>query len=607
MDFNSIIRAKPYVARKLSEDLGSFVRAAWPTLSPGEKLQWNWHLDLICEHLMLVRERRIKRLLINVPPRTLKSTTASVAFPVWCWLRQPELRFLCVGYEIDLADSFNLARRRLIESPWFQSLFQDRVRLSSDRALVQEFTNAKGGIMLSASVSSRAAGRGGDIVLLDDILSPDVAGSEIYRNQTNDWLEYMLPQRLNDPASSPIVLIMQRLHQNDPAGYLLEKEPDEWTVLRLPLECEEDERWVFPISGRVVKRRAGECLHAKRFPPKVVEQRKKNRWVWASQFQQRPSPIEGNLVRVADIKYWGGKDPKTGERDPDLPESFDMKVTSVDASFKDKSTSDYVAMLTIGVKGSRRYVVGIVNSRMDLDSTENELRYQHSLHRPISAVLVEDKALGSAIISHLRDHIPGIVAVNPQGGKEVRLIATAPEFAAGNWFLPRYDPWTERLVEQLTLFPHAKHDDLADAVSQAAIWLQANSYSSEELPVITYYKREAAKAAKPAQARDDNQQQLKSSPEPCPVCGGVRIWMSQGQAVLTPHCNQCGGIGPARTLRAGDPCPVVGDDGKPCGMTLRSPSGGIIRCPNHGQMNTGEWQPVGCTFAQLKGLRKKGG
>lgn len=292
------------------------------------------HLDLLCEYLTLVKRREIKRLVVNVPPRTAKTSVASIAFPVWSWLDNPALSFLCASYELDLADTHNLARRRLIESSWFQGLFAHRFRMSSDRSLVSEFTNASGGSMVSASVNSRAMGRGGDLVIVDDPLSADATYSDIFRGQVNDWFQFMLPQRLNDPNTSPIVLIMQRLHESDPTGFMLEHEPGEWTHIRLPLVAEEDERWVFPISRRVVVRRKDEILDVKRFSKKVVEARQRNRLVWAGQFQQRPAPLEGNLIHASDVQYFGGKNPDTGARDPELPRDFDRRIISVDVRSK---------------------------------------------------------------------------------------------------------------------------------------------------------------------------------------------------------------------------------------------------------------------------------
>jgi predicted phage terminase large subunit-like protein len=476
MDWSILRRARPIVAEHLASDLAAFTRAAWSVLHPGAKLSWSWHMDLLCEYLTFVRRREITRLIINVPPRTAKSTVASICFPVWSWISDPASAFLCASYELDLASSHNLDRRRLITSSWFQSLFADRFRLASDRNLIEEFTNESGGAMLAASVNSRAMGRGGDYCIVDDPISATDVFSDVLRRQACDWFQTMLPQRLNDPATSPIVVIMQRVHEADPTGFLLETEPGEWTHVKLPLVAEENERWIFPLSGRVVERRKGEVIDPRRFPRRVVEARKRNRLAWAGQYQQEPAPVEGNLIRVSDVCFYGGRDSQTGLRDAACPESFDQKIVSVDAAFKDKPTSDYVSILTIGVKGSRRYVLNVVNAHLDLDATEQAILREQALHGPISATLIEDKANGPAIIAHLKEHVSGVIALNPEGGKLARMVAAAPEWQARDWFLDRTAAWKEPLLQQLTMFPNARHDDMCDAISQAAIWLQANTH-----------------------------------------------------------------------------------------------------------------------------------
>jgi predicted phage terminase large subunit-like protein len=470
-------RLRPLAAEDLARDLASFVRVAWPVIVPGKRLAWNWHYDLLCEYLTLVYRRECVRLILNVPPRTLKSTIASICFPVWTWLRAPEQHFLCVSYELDLATTFNVARRRLMESAWFQALFSNRFQLSTDRNVNDAFLNDKGGGMLAASTNARAQGRGGDLILLDDPLSAGDALSDVLRSGVNNWLQYQMPQRLNDPSKSAIVLIQQRLHEQDTTGFLLESEPGEWTLIKLPLVAEDHEVWTFPISGRVVEREVGACLHPARFPTKVVKAKQANRLAWAGQYQQRPAPIEGNLVRLSDVRYYGGRDPLTGERDAALPEAFDQKILSADCAFKDLRTSDFVAIITIGVKGSRRYVLNVINSHLDLDATEDAIRQQHALYGPIRAVLIEDKANGAAVVSHLKANLSGVIAVNPEGGKVARFVAAAPEWQAHDWYVDRSAAWCSPLLEQLAQFPNSAHDDMCDAMSQAAIWLQASRWN----------------------------------------------------------------------------------------------------------------------------------
>jgi predicted phage terminase large subunit-like protein len=536
MDFTNLLRARPIVAENLRKDFGAFCRAAWPHVHRGTKLSWTWAHDLICEHLVAVWQGKTKRLVINCPPRFAKSTIVTILFPIWCWLHNPTLAFLCASYEIDLSTNHNSDRRRLMESEWFKSLFADRFQLATDRAQASEFSNSAGGQMLAASVNSKAMGRGGDFIILDDPLSADQAYSDAQRGEVIDWLTHMMPQRLNNPSDSRIIVVMQRLHQSDPTGFLLEHEPGEWTHLKLTLIAEETERIIFPVSGRVLVRKKGECLDPKRFPPRVVRDRQKNRLVWAGQFQQEPSPIEGNLIRVADVRYFGGKDPVTGARDPDLPTYFDQKIISVDCAFKDKASSDKVAILAIGVKGPRRFVLSAVNRHLDLDATEQAILSQHALFGPIGATLIEDAANGSAVVSHLKEKIAGVIPRSAQGGKTARMIASSPSWQSNCWFLDRSGAETNELINQITVFPNARNDDLADAMSQAEIWLQENAH---RYGFIEFLKNKGAEWLTRAPSRPVPLAVYPGSAF-CPKCGSADVEQYGSQPGARIHCFRCG-------------------------------------------------------------------
>lgn len=463
------------LAERLANDFAAFAKKAWTILYPTRPLIWSWHYDYLCEMLTLVKRRQILRLIVNVPPRTLKSTLITILYPLWIWLTEPEHSFLTASYSLDLSSEHSVMRRSLLQSPWFQRLFGDRFQLAGDRNQIAQYANNRSGQMIATSVGATAMGRGCDTAILDDPISADQSLSDAERTTANNWIDATLRSRLNDPATGAIILVMQRLHQLDPTGFLLEQEPGIWTHVRIPLEAEEDESWEYPISKRVVKRKAGEVLMPERFPPATVEQLRSRRLVFAGQYQQRPAPIEGNLIKRNEVRYYGGIDPRTGQPDEKLPDNFDRTILSVDCSFKDSVASDYVCISVIGIKGRRRYVLNIVNQHLEAAATEAEIHRQRDTYRPVNAVLVEDKANGPAVIQRLKVNIPGVIEINPLGGKTARMFAAAPEWQAGDWFLSRNASWTEPFIEQITTFPACRHDDMADAMSQASAWLlQAN-------------------------------------------------------------------------------------------------------------------------------------
>jgi predicted phage terminase large subunit-like protein len=491
---NPLEKYRERTREKLLADFPSFCRRAWREIEPKE-LEWAWYHELICEYMTLCYQGEVTRLIITQPPRSLKSKLVSVLFPAWVWAQSPGESFILCSYSDSLSEELNMGRRTLLQSAWFQTTFPGKVLFSPDQNRREQYKNLAGGQAIATSTEGTLTGKGGTYLLIDDILSPQQSFSDLERQNANRFFDSTLRSRLNEPATGRIVCISQRLHENDLPGHLLENEPGTWTCLNLAMECEADEQITFPISGRVVHRKAGDLLHPARFPKAWCEKQKKTlgRVVWSSQYQQRPSPVEGNIVKASDIQYHSGRDLLTGERDPDLPETFERSIISVDCSFKDKSTSDYVAILVIGVIGSRRYVRHIVNARLSLDGTENEIRSAHRNFAPISGVLIEDKANGPAVVSHLTENIAGVIAVNPEGGKVSRMMAAAPEFEARNWFFDRTGAWTNKAIDQLCMFPNVRNDDIADAVSQAAIWLQANSY---ELGLVDYFKHLATGAKK---------------------------------------------------------------------------------------------------------------
>jgi predicted phage terminase large subunit-like protein len=603
-DFSTLLMARPQLGEAMKKDFGLFCRQAWSHLHPGTNLSWTWAHDLLAEYLVAVWQKKLTRLILNTPPRFAKSSIAGILFPIWCWLQDPTKSFLCCAYEIDLSVSHNGDRRRLLDSKWFKDHFGDSVKLSTDRSLAGEFSNTAGGLMQAASTNSKAQGRGGDVCIVDDPLSADAAFSEVFRNETNSWFIHQLPQRLNNPSESAIILIMQRLHQNDPTGFLLSQEDSDWTLVKLALIAEEDETWTFPISGRIVRRKKGECLDPKRWSKKVIRQRQQNRLVWAGQFQQEPMDPAGNMIKADDVQYFGGRDPKTNVLDPVAPTVFDRKIISVDCTFKDRPANDYVVVIVVGVVGSRRYLLHVARAHLNLDGTVLEIRNARNVHGPISAVLIEDKANGSSVIAKLSQEIPGVIAIQPEGGKLARLVATSPEFQARNWFIERNGPWAHKVAEELTMFPNCKSDDIADAISQAAVWLQANSYDDVNA-VAEWGKR--SEAGDYDKRREEKRLALKNReltatartarvagyrPVECPPCrlgtnpdgtkmeGHATRWSPTGQIMC--DCSAVDGV-IAPKPRPGNFCPAPDCELAARGIPMKSLPGGAWWCQNHGQ------------------------
>ncbi|MGC2107199.1 MAG: phage terminase large subunit [Candidatus Acidiferrum sp.] len=459
----------------LESDLGGFVREAWHVVEPHTQFYDNWHLDLICEYLTLVRKREIRRLIINVPPRHMKSLTVTVFFPAWVWAAEPHTRFICSSFADSLATKHNLDRRTIIESPWYQSLWGDRVEIAADQNQKTEFLNTARGHMIATSVGGSITGKGGNIVIVDDPHNPLQVLSETARNTAINHFSQALSTRLDDPRRDAIIVVMQRLHEQDLTGHLLEQQG--WDHLFLPAEAEREERWKFPIKGTIHTRQPGELLWPERFPQKVLDDAKVRlgSYAYAGQYQQRPSPAEGGILKRG---WW--------RRYDTVPERFDQVIQSWDFTFKDSKGSDFVVGQVWGKVGANRYLLDQVRGRFTFSQSLGWMRTMSTRWPQAHAKLVEDKANGPAIIDTLRGEIPGIIPVQPLGSKIARAQAAAPELEAGNYHLPNSE-YADEFIEECTAFPNGAHDDQVDAWSQAASRFRTSSSG-----IMEYY-REAAK------------------------------------------------------------------------------------------------------------------
>ena len=218
----------PNTVAVLRSDFRFFAQRCFSELNPHTAFADNWHLEVIAAKLIAVREGKIRRLIINLPPRHLKSIMASIAFPAWCLGHDPSIQLLCVSYAQDLADKLARDCRSIVISPWYQRIFP--TRLAPHRQAVQEFLTTRQGYRLATSNGGVLTGRGADIILIDDPLKPEEALSAVRRKAANEWFDHTLYSRLNDKRHGAIVIIMQRLHEDDLAGHVLEQEP--WEVVR---------------------------------------------------------------------------------------------------------------------------------------------------------------------------------------------------------------------------------------------------------------------------------------------------------------------------------------------------------------------------------------
>lgn len=488
------------INRELAKrSLTEFIRQAWHVVEPGNPYVHGWHIDAIAEHLEAAVRGEIRYLIINIPPRHMKSLLCCVFFPTWVWTFKPETRWLFSSYGENLSIRDSLKCRRVIQSPWYQSSFGDVFRLTGDQNQKTRFENDKTGYRLATGVGGGSTGEGGDFIVVDDPLKAQDAHSVAIRETANDWWDNTMSTRGNNPDRVVRIVIMQRLHEADLTGHLLEKmQADSHRIehLCLPAEYEPTDR-ATSLGWRDPRTEPGDLLWPERFTPSAIADLKRDMssYAVAGQLQQRPAPDEGGILKKAAWRYWkpaGVKLPAVVIRledntlleieAVDLPEAFDQMLQSWDCAFKDTKTSDFVAGQVIARRGANKYMLDYYKERIDITGTMKQITAWAGKWNRAIAKLIEDKANGTAVIQMLRDRIAGLIAIEPEGGKISRAHAVAPEVEAGNVYLPHpaLYPWVNEFIESCAGFPNLAHDDDVDAFTQALIYMQGNVVTQSE-------------------------------------------------------------------------------------------------------------------------------
>ena len=447
----------------LRHDFYAFMERAFYELNPDVSFMPNWHIELIASTLERCRRGETKRLIITVPPRSLKSHCASVAFPAWLLGHNPGAQIICASYGQDLANKLALDCRSLMASEWYRKLF--RTRLSGQRQAVEEFRTTGQGFRLATSVGGVLTGRGGDFLIIDDPLKPDEALSETQRNAVNAWYEHTLYSRLNNKKTGRIIVIMQRLHEDDLVGHVVQQ--GEWTMLRFPAIAVEDETHIIntPYGSRTVRRRVGEALHPEREPLEVLRNIRsiQGEYNFSGQYQQEPAPLGGGMVKLAWFKTY-----KIGEE----PAKFDLIFQSWDSAVKATELSDYSVCTTWGKKDKNLYLLHVLRRRMEYPELKRAVREQ-AQRFSAKTILIEDKSSGAQLIQELlREGLHAVARYEPKWDKVMRLHSVTSTIENGFLYLPEKAEWLAEYLHEMTSFPKGKFDDQCDSTSQALDWIK---------------------------------------------------------------------------------------------------------------------------------------
>lgn len=463
--------AKPSIGEyrgMLRNSLGAFTHKVFNTVDPHAAYQHNWHIDLVAEYLKACQKGEISRLIINIPPRHLKSISVAVAFPAWLLGHNPSEQVMCASYSQELAFKHSLDCRLVMQQPWYRELFP-MTQIVEDQNTKRKFVTTKRGHRIATSVGGTATGEGGNYLIVDDPLSVSQGQSEAYRNTANEWFDQTFSTRLNDKKKGCIIVIMQRLHENDLSGHLLAK--GGWEHLCLPMTAEKDE---VLKRGNIIKvRHVGEFLHENRIGSTELDniKRELGSYAFSGQYQQKPSPEGGGEFRKEWLEYY----------DSILSQTLNHYIFVDPANSKNKD-SDYTAAVVIGAgKDGNIYIVDMIRDKLNVREREDMIFDLHKKYKP--KIVAYEKYGMQTDIDWLRKSMDdrnyrfNIQEVGGRLSKEDRIRRLIPYFYDKKIYLPKvlykadYTKNTIDVVDafiqqEYLTFPVGLHDDLLDALSR---------------------------------------------------------------------------------------------------------------------------------------------
>lgn len=477
--------------RVYEENLIDFASYVWPVVEPAIPFIKGWVLEAVCEHLQAVTDGHIKRLLINVPPGFTKSLMTDVFWPAWEWgpRNKPHLRYVCASYSNHLTERDNMRCRNVVLSDRYRRLWGDRFKISNEQFTKVKFANDRTGWKLATSVGGIGVGERGDRFIIDDANNTMDMESEAIRDNTNMWFTEVVPDRLNSQKDSAIVVIQQRLHEEDVSGTAISRDMG-YTHLMIPMEFDPARKCVtvlgYEDGAEVVwedpRSEEGDLAWEERFPRNVVEQLKNDKGpvAYAGQYMQSPEPRGGAIIKRDYWKLW----------DETRYPAFDYVLASLDTAYTEKEENDPSALTIWGVyrdqnENPKAMLVWAWTERLELNKLVEKIidvcavsmRQKNVPQFPVDKLLIESKASGISVAQEIyrlaRDHKFGIELIDPKkyGDKVARLQSVQHLFEVGMVYAPNRS-WADQVINQCAVFPRAKYDDLVDTTSQAMRWLR---------------------------------------------------------------------------------------------------------------------------------------
>ena len=464
------------------QSFSTFVQKCFYELNPSEKFINGMYIDLLCDQIQSMIEGENQKLIINLPPRYLKSVICSIALPAFILGHNPSAKIMCISYGEDLASKLATDCRTIMETDWYKELFfQTRIR--GDRRSSMDFETTKHGGRFAVTISGGVTGRGADWIIIDDPLKPVEAFSDIQREKVNELYGNTVNSRLNDKNTGRILVVMQRLHAHDLSGFLFENDPDFKSIV-LPLIAVKDEEWQIKnhITGKIViyKRKKGELLHPEREGEKVVNSYRNSMspFVFSAQYQQNPMPIGSGMIKQEWITTY-----------QELPKLSKI-ILSWDTASKTTETNAYSACVVIGVgKDQKYYLLEVFRGRLDFPSLTRKVKelsdkYEGKMSGKI-ITLVENASSGISLCQTLKGKITNLIPVSCKSSKEQRFDIVALKTEQGELLFPgQYEPWFKSFEDEFLTFPRSLFKDQCDALSQAIGYFEEHKHSLRQAAVV---------------------------------------------------------------------------------------------------------------------------
>ncbi len=457
----------------LRKNFLSYVRKVFHELNPSEEFIDGWYINVLCDQLQRMGEGEYQKLIINLPPRYLKSLICSIALPTYILGLDPSTKIMCISYGDELASKLASDCKTIMETEWYKRLFP-QTRIKSDKKSVMDFETTKHGGRFSTTVFGAITGRGADWIIMDDPLKPTDAYSDTIRKKVNEAYGNTIFSRLNNKNTGKIVLVMQRLHLNDLSGYLQKNDP-EFKVIKLPIIAEEDEEWLVKnhISGLTSKyvRKKGELLHPQRESERIVDSYKNSMgsFAFSTQYQQNPIPVGSGIIKPEWLKYYtySGR--------------LDRVILSWDTAAKTNDNCAYSACVVVGLGNDNKYyLLEVIREKLEFPDLVTKVETVHQKFEEMfynrTITLIENESSGIQLYQMLKNKISNLRPCSCHRSKEQRFNIVSLKVERGELLLPtEYKDWFDDFKNELLTFPYSPFKDQCDALSQALSYCSENN------------------------------------------------------------------------------------------------------------------------------------